>query len=90
MQTRILRFISSAAIAVSLAGAGTGVASADTFLGTTNGCKDYIDSHGHITTTCSSQSDLDLVSESPQDEAAQKVVWVQGPDGLSWPLVVKP
>ena len=90
MRTRILSLVGSAAIALSLASGGTGVASADTFLGTTNGCKDYIDSQGHITTICRARSDSGFVSEASSDEATQKVVWVQGPDGLRWPLVVKP
>jgi hypothetical protein len=89
MRTRILRLVGGATIALSLAAAGAGVASADTFLGTTNGCKDYIDSHGHITTICRSPADLGFVAEDPQEETAQKIIWHRGPEGLSWPGIVR-
>jgi hypothetical protein len=52
MRTRILSLVGGAAIAFAVFGGGTGVASADTYIGTTNGCKVYVDSHGHITTIC--------------------------------------
>lgn len=55
MRTRILSLVGGMALALSIVGGGAGVASADTFLGTVNGCKTYIDSHGHITTICREQ-----------------------------------
>jgi hypothetical protein len=72
MRTRILRLVSGAAIAFSIASGGAGVVSADWVLATTKGCTDYIDSHGHITTVCRAQVDTDVALEARTDEAARQ------------------